>query len=130
MIKHEKRIKQVLSFKGIGDSKIHPSDIDAVLEFDNQYLILFEVKLKGVSVPVGQDLLFRRIVDCWQKTNGEAFVIYCEHETETDEIVSMENTTVVKIYHKGKKYDRNQNVRDFLFMLANRYRIEKLRQAL
>ena len=55
MIKHEKRIKQILDFRGVGDSKIHPSDIDAVLEFDNQFLILFEVKLKGVDVPFGQE---------------------------------------------------------------------------
>ena len=57
MIKHEKRIKQVLDFKGVGNTKIHPSDIDAVLEFDNKFLILFEVKLKGVTVPFGQRLL-------------------------------------------------------------------------
>ena len=73
MIKHKKRIKQVLDFRGVGNSKIHPSDIDAVLEFDNKYLIIFECKLKGVNVPYGQKLLFKRIADAWQLQNGEAF---------------------------------------------------------
>jgi hypothetical protein len=130
MIKYEKRIKQVLDFKGIGNSKIHPSDIDAVLEFDNKYLIIFEVKYKGVSVPFGQELLFQRIVDCWQKTNGDAFLVYCQHETETDEIVNMENTTVIETYYKGKKFKRNENIKDYLVKLADNYGIKKLKNAL
>ena len=50
MIKHKNRIKQVIDFSGVGDSKIHPTDIDAVLEFDDKYLLLFEVKYKGQSI--------------------------------------------------------------------------------
>lgn len=130
MIKYEKRIKQILDFRGIGNSKIHPSDIDAVLEFDNKYLIIFEVKYKGVSVPFGQELLFQRIVDCWQKTNGDAFLVYCQHETETDEIVNMENTTVIETYYKGKKFKRNENIKDYLVKLADNYGIKKLKNAL
>ena len=130
MIKHEKRIKQVLDFKGVGNTKIHPSDIDAVLEFDNKFLILFEVKLKGVTVPFGQRLLFERIADCWQKVNKEAFVVYCEHETDTSEIVSMQNTTVVNVYHKGANNKRNENIKEFLNKLADHYGIEKLKKSL
>jgi hypothetical protein len=130
MIKHEKRIKQVLNFKGVGNQKIHPSDIDAILEFDNKYLIIFEVKLKGVQVPYGQKLLFERIADCWQKTNGEAFIVYCEHQTNTSEIVNMANTTVKKVYNNKKNFARNQNIREFLMTLAKHYNIKKLNEAL
>jgi len=130
MIKHEKRIKQVLNFKGVGNQKIHPSDIDAILEFDNKYLIIFEVKLKGVQVPYGQKLLFERIADCWQKTNGEAFIVYCEHQTNTSEIVNMANTTVKKVYNNKKNFVRNQNIREFLMTLAKHYNIKKLNEAL
>ena len=130
MIKYKNRIKQVLDFTGVGDSKIHPSDIDAILEFDNKYLIIFEVKLKGVQVPYGQKLLFERIADCWQKTNGEAFIVYCEHETDTNEIVNMANTTVKKVYNKKKNFIRNQNIREFLMILAEHYNINKLKKAL
>ena len=130
MIKYPKRIKQVLDFRGVGDSKIHPSDVDAILEFDNKYLIIFEVKLKGVSVPFGQKLLFQRIADAWQDCRGEAFVVYCEHETETSDIVHMENAIVKKVYHKGKNYGRDENIKKFLTKLANQYNISKLKQAL
>ena len=130
MILYENRIKQVLDFKGVGNSKIHPSDIDAVLEFNDEYLILFEVKLKGVSVPYGQQRLFKAIANAWQIVNKEAFVVYCQHETSTDEIINMANTTVTRVYHNGKTYDRNENIRDFLFKLAQHYDIQKLKQAL
>ena len=36
LIKNRKRIKQVIDFTGIQNGKLHPSDIDAVLEFDNE----------------------------------------------------------------------------------------------
>ena len=130
MISYPKRLKQVLDFKGIGNSKIHPSDVDAILEFDNKYLIIFEVKLEGVEVPLGQKILFHRIADCWQKTNGEAFVVYCTHNTNPEDIVSMENSTVRQVYHKGEIYKREENIRDFLFRLANAYQIEKLQKSL
>ena len=66
MIKHKNRIKQVIDFSGV-DSKIHPTDIDAVLEFDDKYLLLFEVKYKGLKAPLGQEILFNRITDCYTK---------------------------------------------------------------
>lgn len=130
MIKYKKRIKQVLDFRGVGDSKIHPSDIDAVLEFDNKYLIIFECKLKGVKVPFGQRLLFERIADAWQLQNGEAFIVYCEHQTDPSEIVQMQNTTVVEVYHKKNNHPRNENIKEFLTKLATNYNITKLTNSL
>lgn len=46
LIKYPKRAKQIIDFEGIENGKIHPSDIDAVLEFDSKYLLLFELKKK------------------------------------------------------------------------------------
>jgi hypothetical protein len=130
LIKYKKRIKQVLNFKGVGNSKIHPTDIDAVLEFDNKYLIMFEVKYKGVKVPTGQELVLKRIADAWQINCGDAFVVYCSHETKVDEVVDMANTKVYEVYHDKKKYKRDQNIRQFLQTLAKHYKITKLEKAL
>lgn len=130
MIKYNKRIKQVLDFRGMGNSKIHPTDIDAVLEFNNKYLILFEIKLKGVANSVGQDLVLKRIADCWEKTNGNAFIIYCEHKTDPKEIVTMKNTTVKRIYSRGVNYKRNENLKECLVKLADYYKITKLKNSL
>ena len=46
LIRNRKRVKQVIDFTGVQNGKLHPSDIDAVLEFDNEVLILIEVKYK------------------------------------------------------------------------------------
>ena len=46
LIKNRNRIKQVLDFTGVQNKKMHPSDIDAVLEFNDEALILMEVKYK------------------------------------------------------------------------------------
>ena len=69
MIKFPERIKQVLNFKGIGNSKIHPTDIDAILEFDEKYLIIYEKKKEGMKVPIGKKLLFERLADCWDESS-------------------------------------------------------------
>mgnify|MGYP005997858687 CR=1 FL=1 len=130
MIKHKNRIKQVIDFSGVGDSKIHPTDIDAVLEFDDKYLLLFEVKYKGLKAPLGQEILFNRIADCWQSVKEEAFVIYCEHETKSSEIVNLYNTRVVSVYHKKIKHNQDCNLFEFLNKIANHYNITKLIKSL
>ena len=50
---------------------MHPSDIDAVLEFDNEILILIEVKYKFKKIPTGQRLLLERLCNSWHTK------IYC-----------------------------------------------------
>ena len=65
LIRNSKQVKQVIDFTGIQNGKIHPSDIDAVLEFNNDALILIEVKRKGNRIPTGQRLLLERISDSW-----------------------------------------------------------------
>ena len=131
MIKYPNRIKQVLDFRGIGNSKIHPTDIDAILEFDNKYLIMFEVKKKGVEAPLGQVLLFERLADCWEKTRGPAWVIYCEHDTNTDEIVHMQNCFTSKVYRDNVYYKyKDHSIREVLQDIAYKYNITKLKDSL
>lgn len=130
MIKYPERIKQVIDFSGIGDSKIHPTDIDAILEFDNTFLIMFEVKKKGVEVPLGQTILFERLADCWEKSRGPAWVIYCEHDTDVNEIVHMENCFTTKIYRDNIYYKHKSSIRSVLEFLADKYNITKLKDSL
>ena len=54
LIRNSKQVKQVIDFTGIQNGKIHPSDIDAVLEFNNDALILIEVNRKGNRIHTGQ----------------------------------------------------------------------------
>ena len=65
LIRNSNQVKQGLDFTGVENGKIHPSDIDAVLEFDNEALILMEVKREGSKLPTGQRLLLERVADSW-----------------------------------------------------------------
>jgi hypothetical protein len=47
LIKNSNKAKQGVDFTGVKWGKIHPSDVDFVLEFNNKVLILGEVKYKG-----------------------------------------------------------------------------------
>ena len=40
LIRNSNRVKQAIDFTGVQNGKIHPSDVDAVFEFDNKFLIL------------------------------------------------------------------------------------------
>ena len=53
LINNYKQIKQVVDFTGIQNGLIHPTDIDAVLEFDNDVLIIIE--LKYFNLPISSD---------------------------------------------------------------------------
>ena len=44
LIRNSKQVKQVIDFTGVQNGKIHPSDIDAVLEFDKLLELLDESK--------------------------------------------------------------------------------------
>ena len=57
LIRNSNQTKQGLDFTGVENGKIHPTDIDAVLEFDNDALILIEVKRINNHIPTGQRLV-------------------------------------------------------------------------
>ena len=65
LIRNTKQVRQSIDFTGVENNKIHPTDIDFVLEFDNDILILGEVKREGNDIPLGQRLVLQRMVDRW-----------------------------------------------------------------
>ena len=52
LIRRPNQIKQGIDFTGVQNGPIHPTDIDAVLEFDNEALILIEIKIFFVIFPL------------------------------------------------------------------------------
>jgi len=125
LIKYPKRAKQLIDFSGIKNGKIHPSDIDAVLEFDNQHLLLFEVKLKGVQVPLGQRLMLQRIIDSWSIFKFGT-VVYCEHNVTPPQTVYLKDCEVIGVYNKGESKAFRSDLREFLFKYGEKYNIKKI----
>ena len=99
LIRNSNQTKQGLDFTGIENGKIHPSDIDAVLEFDNEALILMEVKRTGNKIPTGQRLLLERICDSWH--TDKSIVLYINHNYEEDtKDIPLANCVVNSCYYK------------------------------
>ena len=100
LIKNRNKVKQVIDFTGIQNGKLHPSDIDAVLEFDNKVLILIEVKRKFKPIPTGQRLLLERISDSWHD-NEKSIVLKVEHECDDENInIPLEDCKITRVYYK------------------------------
>ena len=82
LIRNRKKVRQVIDFTGVQNGKMHPSDIDAVLEFDNEILILIEVKYKFKKIPTGQRLLLERLCNSWH--TKKSIVLKVEHDYESE----------------------------------------------
>ena len=101
LIRNSSQTKQGLDFTGIQNGKIHPSDIDAVLEFDNKALILIEVKRTGNSIPLGQRLLLERLCDSWH--TNKSIVLHVTHNYMDDSRdIPLTNCCVNACYYNKK----------------------------
>ena len=99
LIRNRKKVRQVIDFTGVQNGRMHPSDIDAVLEFNNDVLILMEVKYRRRPIPTGQRLLLERIVDSWHTDRSCALKV--EHEfTNDDENIPLHTCLVSGFYNR------------------------------
>jgi hypothetical protein len=101
LIRNSNQTKQGLDFTGVENGKIHPTDIDALLEFDNEVLILMEVKRVGNEIPTGQRLALERICDSWH--TDKCVVLFVTHNFKEDLIdIPLAECNVQKTYYKSK----------------------------
>ena len=97
LIRNNNQVKQTIDFTGIESGKIHPTDIDVVLEFDNEVLILMEVKRKGNKIPIGQRLVLERIANSWH--TDKVVVLYVTHNFKNDnKDIPLKECNVESIY--------------------------------
>ena len=125
LIRDSNRIKQVIDFSGLQNGKMHPSDIDAVLEYNNQAIIFIELKKIGNEIPTGQRLLLERLTDSWH--TQQAITIKVVHNFINYDDIPMHLCRVEKVYYDKKWIDHNDNLKDFLNKLGNKWKIDKLK---
>ena len=100
LIRNSKLVNQAIDFTGIQNGKIHPSDVDFVFEFDNQILILGEVKRRYNKIPKGQEYLLTRIVNKW---GDGGLVLKVEHEhKDEDTDIPLKECFVTRRYLNGE----------------------------
>jgi len=124
LIKNKSYIKQVLCFDGLKHSSVYPSDIDAIIELNNEHLILFEVKFNEGAIPTGQRLMLERIIDSWQSKITTGCVVYATHNTPSSDNILLADCDVRKIYYLGNWVDvEDLKVGDFLNQYYKKHKI-------
>ena len=129
LIRNSNQTKQGIDFTGIEYGKIHPTDIDAVLEFDNEALILMEVKKKGNKIPTGQRLVLERIANSWH--TNKSVVLYVTHSFKNDNKdipLSECNVDSVYINKEWKILSKTISLSDTLSVLGKKWNINKLKK--
>lgn len=101
MVRNRKTLGQLILFEGLQRKGLSPSDIDAVLEIHDNYLILFEVKKDGVDIPRGQRLLLETLVDVWDETGRLGLVVKATHRVKNNEDILLKDCEVEEVYYKG-----------------------------
>ena len=129
LIRNSNQTKQGIDFTGIEYGKIYPTDIDAVLEFDNEALILMEVKKKGNKIPTGQRLVLERIANSWH--TNKSVVLYVTHSFKNDNKdipLSECNVDSVYINKEWKILNKTISLSDTLSVLGKKWNINKLKK--
>ncbi|WP_341216113.1 hypothetical protein [uncultured Wocania sp.] len=128
LIRNSKQVRQTIDFTGVQSGKIHPTDIDVVLEFDNEVLILMEVKRIGNKIPIGQRLVLERIANSWH--TKKSVVFYVTHDFKNDnKDIPLDKCSVESIYLKKewKPAKQNINLIDCLKGFSEKWNIKKLK---
>ena len=128
LIRNTKQVRQTIDFTGIESGKIHPTDIDVVLEFDNEVLILMEVKRKGNLIPIGQRLVLERIANSWH--TNKVVVLYVTHNFKNDnKDIPLSECNVDSIYINKEWKDAKQeiNLKNTLKGFSEKWNIKKFK---
>lgn len=99
-IKHPERMRQLVDFNGTCNlGKIHPTDIDAMLELHDKGYLFYEVKYETIEVPRGQRIALERLVKDTSANGKSCVAIIVQHYVEdTNEPVNLASCVVREIY--------------------------------
>lgn len=108
---NESYAKQLISFDGLkfkgrnGLMNVTPTDIDGVVQLDNENcFIFFELKHSG-GVPTGQSDALKKLVDAVQAGGVNCVLFVAVHNTPFPETIMAKDAIVSRIYWNGKSYN-------------------------
>ena len=128
LIRNSNQTKQGLDFTGVENGKIHPTDIDAVLEFDNEALVLIEVKRINNNIPIGQRLVLERICDSWH--TDKSIVLFVTHNFKNDLLDIPLVECIVKKYYINGNWNElitDNSLKSVLNRLGLKWNVKKLK---
>ena len=102
--------RQLVSFEGLlfkgrtGLQNVTPTDIDGLVQLDNENcFIFFELKHSG-GMPRGQAEALEKLCDAVQAGGTDCVVILAEHNVEYPETIIAKDSIVKGLYMNGKWY--------------------------
>ena len=100
-IENKKRFKQGIDYR-LSNGKVSVSDLDAVIEINDKYIVFMELKYNGKQIPLGQSLLLTRMADVYAETGRKAIVLHVNHQVDNpEEDVILAEQSVVQYYYEG-----------------------------
>ena len=129
LIRNHREVVKSIDFTGVQNGKIHPTDIDCVLEFDNDILILIETKKVGNEIPTGQRILLERLIDSWHTNHGIALKVEYTDEEIGAVSIQLNRCMVTKYYINKTWYDAPIPTKmvEFINTLGEKWNNEKCR---
>ena len=102
--------KQLVSYEGMlfkgrtGHFNVTPTDVDGMIQLDNENcIVFFELKHSG-GMPVGQSDALKKLVDAVQKGGIKCALFTALHNTPHPQTIIAKNAIVASIYWEGKQY--------------------------
>lgn len=97
------RARQLIDFKGLEYGTIRPTDIDALIEYNNQAYVFIETKYRDTELPHGQRLALERLTHDLALQGKPTITIIAEHTIENPE------QDIILAETKARSYKHNQN---------------------
>jgi hypothetical protein len=96
---NRQHVHQVIDFASLRWGKQYPTDLDAMLEFQNKLFVFVEYKYGNSPVPTGQKLALMRLADAI--THIPSYVLVASHNTDIQDDIHAGKAIVTGVYHKG-----------------------------
>ena len=121
------KFNQPVLFDKLGIGQMRMTDFDGVMEVDNKFLILSEVKQAGKEMPYGQSLSYERVCKAWVQSGKKGVVILAYHnELDPTKPIFLKDCIVTKIYTNGKwKSIKPIKYRDLYLRILKHWKVQK-----
>jgi len=101
-INHPGRAQQIIDFSGLRYGNITPTDLDGLIEYQDEAYILIEIKYLDALVPYGQNLALERLTDDLERSGKPTLCIVATHDvSRTKDVVNGASAKVRKFRLKG-----------------------------
>lgn len=107
VFKDRERARQLIIFGGINFNGKIPSDIDGIFEWRGKVFIFYEMKHNDYPMSVGQERMYKSLVDLINKAGKHAILFKCSHNVDdTEKDVDAAKSIVTYIYFGNRKMAR------------------------